>query len=305
MSSAGAGPRLGSEDPRVVGRRRWQRDRRPATFVYAGIEVERCGLFAGPRGSQIASRFATIATTPFAYGTPAQRQAWNALLATLEQTLRLRAHRPGTLVGLAAYLHQRTAGMIGSLSHLIRGAAIDAIITGEEKITKAGLDGVRARSRRRTPTRREDGPDRTDGAAAGRRGLMQPRPLPVSVPLVRAETIDSYLARLASANHLPLTDFRAHLGLPPTRNGRVDLNRLSAMTGHEPDRLSDLVVGAGPWPARARMPPLPASRSACRRCTAARGSHKTCTGSPQTWPSAARTNAGWVLSATGRAGSTT
>lgn len=117
-------------------------ERLPATFVYAGIDVERCGLFAGPRGSQIASRFATIATRPFAYGSQEERQTWHALLATLEQTLRLRAHKPGTLVALGGYLHQRTGGMIGSLSHLVRGAAIDAMITGEEKITRAALDGV-------------------------------------------------------------------------------------------------------------------------------------------------------------------
>ena len=32
--------------------------------------------------------------------------------------------------------------MIGSLSHLLRGAAVDAIITGAEKITRANLDSV-------------------------------------------------------------------------------------------------------------------------------------------------------------------
>ncbi len=31
---------------------------------------------------------------------------------------------------------------------------------------------------------------------------------------------------------------RAHVGLPPTRNGRVDLDRLANMTGHQPGRLS-------------------------------------------------------------------
>lgn len=100
---------------------------------------------------------------------------------------------------------------------------------------------------------------------------MQARRLPVNVPLVRAETIDSYLARLARANHLSLRDFRAHLGLPPTRNGRVDSDRLSVMTGHQPDRLSEMIVGSGPWSGRGRVSPLPASRAACRRCTAARG----------------------------------
>jgi hypothetical protein len=32
--------------------------------------------------------------------------------------------------------------MIGALSHQIRGAAIDAILTGTEKITKQGLAAV-------------------------------------------------------------------------------------------------------------------------------------------------------------------
>ena len=118
-------------------------ERLPATFLYAGIDVERVGLFAGTRGAQIASGFATLTTAPFAYGTAEQRRDWQALIGTIEQTLRLRAHRPGALVRLADYLHQRTGGMIGSLSHLIRGAAVDAIVTGAEKITRAGLDAVR------------------------------------------------------------------------------------------------------------------------------------------------------------------
>lgn len=117
-------------------------ERIPATFVYAGIDVERVGLFSGTRGRQIASRFATIATRPFGYATTAQREQWHALVASLEQTLRLRSHRPDSLVGIAAHLHDRTGGMIGSLSHLIRAAAIDAIITGTEQITRTSLAAV-------------------------------------------------------------------------------------------------------------------------------------------------------------------
>lgn len=41
------------------------------------------------------------------------------------------------------HLHRRTGGMIGSLSHLIRGAAIDAILDGAERITRAHLDAIR------------------------------------------------------------------------------------------------------------------------------------------------------------------
>src|SRR5438094_72132 len=42
-------------------------ERIPATFVYAGIDVERQGLFTGTRGRQIAGRFALIETVPFPY----------------------------------------------------------------------------------------------------------------------------------------------------------------------------------------------------------------------------------------------
>ncbi|WP_280468906.1 hypothetical protein [Nocardia cyriacigeorgica] len=40
------------------------------------------------------------------------------------------------------YLHKRTNGMMGSLSALIREAALEAILTGTEKITKAMLDAI-------------------------------------------------------------------------------------------------------------------------------------------------------------------
>jgi hypothetical protein len=60
----------------------------------------------------------------------------------LEDALRLHQHPPGTLTGLDRYLHQRTGGMSGSLSHLIRGAAIEAMLDGSEKITRKLLDAV-------------------------------------------------------------------------------------------------------------------------------------------------------------------
>lgn len=112
-------------------------ERIPATFVYAGINVEREGLFSGTRGQQIAGRFNLITTIPFPYA-----EDWHGVVATLEHTLRLHHHQRGTLVGLNRYLHQRTGGMIGSLSHLIRGAAIEAILDHSEKITRQLLDSI-------------------------------------------------------------------------------------------------------------------------------------------------------------------
>jgi hypothetical protein len=117
-------------------------ERLPATFAYAGIDVESAGLFAGTRGRQIAGRFTVIPATPFAYGTGAQREQWRALLATLDSALRLHQHRPGSLAALEDYLYRRSGGMIGSLSQLIRGAAILAIADGTEQITRDLLDLV-------------------------------------------------------------------------------------------------------------------------------------------------------------------
>ncbi|MGH8917431.1 MAG: ATP/GTP-binding protein, partial [Actinomycetes bacterium] len=49
-------------------------------------------------------------------------------------------HQPVNITALGKYLHQRTGGMIGSLSHLVRGAAIEAILSGTERITRKQLE---------------------------------------------------------------------------------------------------------------------------------------------------------------------
>ncbi|MFE0086279.1 TniB family NTP-binding protein [Streptomyces sp. NPDC058992] len=110
----------------------------PATFVYAGIDVEHSGLFTGIRGDQIAGRCTLLHTGPFPRGSE-----WEGLVAQLEATLRLHHYKPGTLVELSDYLYQRTGGMIGSLSHLVRLAAISAILDGSERITRRQLHRLR------------------------------------------------------------------------------------------------------------------------------------------------------------------
>lgn len=112
-------------------------ERIPATFVYAGIDIEHSSILTSTRGAQIAGRFTLIPTHPFPYN-----DEWKGLVKTMEDTLLLHRHKPGTLVGLDRHLHERTGGMIGALSHLIRGAAIDAVLTGSEKITQAELDDI-------------------------------------------------------------------------------------------------------------------------------------------------------------------
>jgi hypothetical protein len=117
-------------------------ERISATFVYAGVNLEAEGLFAGTRGAQIAGRFTSITSQPFGNRTAVERQDWSALVATLEQNLLLHRLESHTLLRHADYLHDRTGGLIGSLSHLIREAALDAILDGTETITKTMLDRV-------------------------------------------------------------------------------------------------------------------------------------------------------------------
>jgi len=123
-------------------------ERIPGTFAYAGIDLESGDLLSGTRGDQIAARFTPVSTHPFPYSTE-----WQALVAQMESTLLLHQHKSGTLTRLDRFLHTRTGGMIGTLSHQIRGAAVDAILTGTEKITKDGLLAVDLdiASRRRRP----------------------------------------------------------------------------------------------------------------------------------------------------------
>ena len=110
----------------------------PATFVYAGIDVERSGLFTGVRGKQLAGRCVTVSTGPFPF-----HDEWRQLVAAMEAALRLHRHEPGSLAAAAKYLHQRTGGMIGSLSHLIRASAIRAILSGTEAVTQPLMGKVR------------------------------------------------------------------------------------------------------------------------------------------------------------------
>ena len=121
-------------------------------------------MFAGVRGRQIAGRFTVIPAAPFAYGTSGQREQWRALVATMESTLRLHRHKPGSLVRLEEHLYRRSGGMIGSLSQLIRGAAILAIEDRSEAITRELLDIVPVDyAAERADTTRDRGKSRAAG----------------------------------------------------------------------------------------------------------------------------------------------
>jgi hypothetical protein len=123
----------------------------PATFIYAGIDLEECGILNEGRGrfesqasSQIASRFTRLRVERFEIRTGDGRRAWRRLLAGIEQQLVLMNASEGMLTNdrMAHYLFGRTSGEIGSLMSLIRQGAIVAIDSGVECLTEKLLGGV-------------------------------------------------------------------------------------------------------------------------------------------------------------------
>ncbi|MET8965257.1 TniB family NTP-binding protein [Streptomyces sp. NPDC004074] len=72
---------------------------------------------------------------------------WHSVVQGFDDDLRLYDHKPGSLLKLSRYLHQRTGGYIGSLNDLICQAAQEAIETATktepEAITKRLLDDIR------------------------------------------------------------------------------------------------------------------------------------------------------------------
>ena len=176
------------------------------------------------RGWQIAGRFTLISTLafPFAAGMAGPgRHAGGRAAAAPALTV--------TLAGLDRYLHQRTGGMIGSLSHLIRGAAIEAILDGSEQITRKLLDTIEARPRRRersacSPSlgRHDTPPPSGDGGSPG----LLPGPAPARD---RESTPGSYIRRLARANHLRPAYLRRYLASP--NDGTIRTELLAVMSG--------------------------------------------------------------------------
>lgn len=112
----------------------------PATFIYAGINCVESGVFdegdfsfgQDSANTSTQCRFSHLLIEPFALDVD-----WQAFLRSFEDELVLLKSYEGMLcVDLAEYLYERTGGVIGSISQLLRRAADLAIYTGAEKITE-------------------------------------------------------------------------------------------------------------------------------------------------------------------------
>ncbi|MFP5317959.1 MAG: hypothetical protein ACLGI2_06640 [Acidimicrobiia bacterium] len=146
-----------------------------ATFVYAGIGCEDSGLLNEGHGesrrafSQTRSRFSLHGMASFDISTAAAAAEWASLLKRIEGEIVLLDASAGVLcTKLARYCFERTGGVIGALSQLVREAANLAIDRGTERLTEGLLDEIVLdhASESRRPVRRRAAGSRPAGTAA-------------------------------------------------------------------------------------------------------------------------------------------
>ncbi len=83
----------------------------------------------------------------------------------------------------------------------------------------------------------------------------QPRRLPIQVPLRPGESPDSFIRRLAAANHLRPSYLRTYLNYEPAQIGAVQAWRLAAVAGRTVDELTRMMPGLHPTaPVRQAQP---------------------------------------------------
>lgn len=102
--------------------------------------------------------------------------------------------------------------------------------------------------------------------------LAPPAELPWPVPPFHGETTNSYLYRLAVANHIHPDDLRAHLAGIRQR-APITVEHLAAVTGRSRRSLSHALPELRPDAAPGPDPPVPVHvrRTICWRCAARRG----------------------------------
>ncbi|MEV0903141.1 hypothetical protein [Actinoplanes sp. NPDC049802] len=84
--------------------------------------------------------------------------------------------------------------------------------------------------------------------------IDRPRRLPIQVPLRPGETPESFVRRLAIANHLRPSYLRSYLTDPPGPLGAIQLWRLAAVTDRTEAELMRVMPGLQPAPTRTPQP---------------------------------------------------
>lgn len=137
-------------------------ERVDAAFVYCGIDLLKSDLINGDIGKQIRARTKTYALEPYSFGSEQAREEWLELVLDMEDLLPLSNHPEGLLEEEAAYLFHRTGGSIGSLRGLLGDAAIEAILSGRERVDRALRDEIilDEEAVRRTTSKARTAPER-------------------------------------------------------------------------------------------------------------------------------------------------
>ena len=91
-----------------------------------------------------------------------------------------------------------------------------------------------------------------------------PPPLPVRVRPVAGETAESYIRRLARANHLRPSLLQVYVRNPDVPTGAIRLRRLAAVSGSTPTALTRTLAGL-PSTGEPHRPPPPAESQAARK----------------------------------------
>ncbi|CAM5419977.1 hypothetical protein SRIMM317S_06561 [Streptomyces rimosus subsp. rimosus] len=212
-------------------------ERIPATFIYAGIDIENSNLLSGTRGQQIAGRFTLIPTTPFPYNTE-----WQGLIATLESTLLLHhprpapARPPGPLPARPDRRHDRCPVPRDPRSRDRRHPHRQR--SHHQRLSRGHPAG---------PLRAVPGPQPHQGPPVNHHSNRPLAPLPINVRPRLGETTIHYVQRLARANHLKPSYLLSILTMPSnTKTGRVKLDRLATLSGRTTDVLKNTLADTAP-----------------------------------------------------------
>jgi hypothetical protein len=129
---------------------KWLSNQFPVTFLFVGVGLRQRGLLTEGLSSsdagfaQTARRWTPLSLGPFEIATNEGRRTWRRLLLAIESMLVLANKHQGMVADdLAGYLYGRSTGHFASLMTFIIRGCRRAIRTGDERLTKELLDGVK------------------------------------------------------------------------------------------------------------------------------------------------------------------
>ena len=210
-------------------------ERIPATFVYAGIDIERSNLLSGTRGAQIAGPLHPAAHPPLPLrrGMDRPRRHPGAAPPAPRPPPR-HARRPRPPPPPPNRRHDRRPLPPDPR----RGHRRDPHRHREDHQGRPGRHPARPRRPEQCPPRPLRRPPVTD---TGDRPTL--RPLPVRVAPRLGEGTDNYLRRLARANHLK-PSYLNTLASPRSNTGRPDITLLAQLAARRPADLRRALADA-------------------------------------------------------------